>query len=155
MTRSTCGTSFPRFLAGTQTKCPKYAGRTSPGAAPVEEREAEVDYQVAAAVETGAPNWHRAINRSTKECGWKDGNRGGPAERKQIPRKEPRKTDLTLTCLLMEGSSPSSAIVMVIRRQSALKPATVIALRSRACVPSGFVIHRVLRNEDKETSDAL
>jgi hypothetical protein len=38
----------------------------------------------------------------TKECGWKDGDRGGPAQtEKPLIRK--RKTDLTLTGLLMEG----------------------------------------------------
>jgi hypothetical protein len=38
----------------------------------------------------------------TKECGWKDGDRGGPAQT-QNPLGGKRKTDLTLTGLLMEG----------------------------------------------------
>jgi len=38
----------------------------------------------------------------TKECGWKEGDRGGPAQT-QNPLGEKRKTDLTLTGLLMEG----------------------------------------------------
>jgi hypothetical protein len=38
----------------------------------------EVDNQVAAPAETGTPNLHRAII-AHKECGWKDGVRGGLA----------------------------------------------------------------------------
>src|SRR6266404_1638370 len=42
-----------------------------------------------------------------QECGWKDGDRGGPARRQGIHRKErenrKRKTLLTHTGLLMEG----------------------------------------------------
>jgi hypothetical protein len=42
-----------------------------------------------------------------KECGWKDGDRGGPAPtEKSLIRK--RKTSLTLTGLLMEGLGRSS-----------------------------------------------
>ena len=51
--------------------------------------------------ETRTPNWHRA-NIAHKECGWKDGDRGGPAQT-QNPLVRKRKTDLTLTGLLMEG----------------------------------------------------
>src|ERR1700680_4742236 len=62
----------------------------------------QVDYQVAAPAEMRTPNLHRAKNRSTKECGWKDGDRGGSAQT-QSPLGGKRKTDLTLTGLLMEG----------------------------------------------------
>jgi hypothetical protein len=52
-------------------------------------------------------------NRSNKECGWKEGDRGGSAqteettgeekeERKEEKRRKAKK-DLTLTGLLMEG----------------------------------------------------
>src|SRR5712664_4254674 len=44
----------------------------------------EVDYQVAAPTEMRTPNLHRAINRSIKECGWKDGDRGGPAQMQNL-----------------------------------------------------------------------
>ncbi len=39
----------------------------------------EVDYQVAAPTETRTPTLHRA-NIAHRECGWKDGDRGGLAE---------------------------------------------------------------------------
>jgi hypothetical protein len=42
-----------------------------------------------------------------QECGWKDGDRGGPARTEGIHRKEKRKkrkTHLTHTGLLMEGT---------------------------------------------------
>jgi len=49
----------------------------------------------------------------TKECGWKDGDRGGPARMQGIHRKEresrERKTFLTHTGLLMEGVRKLSA----------------------------------------------
>src|ERR1700674_734244 len=44
----------------------------------------------------------------TKECGWKDGDRGGLAQTQKISWEEKRKTDLTLTGLLMEGLIPQS-----------------------------------------------
>jgi hypothetical protein len=44
----------------------------------------EVDYQVAAPTEMRTPNLHQAINRSIKECGWKDGDRGGPAQMQNL-----------------------------------------------------------------------
>ena len=34
------------------------------------------------------PNLHRAKNRSTKECGWKDGDRGGPAQTEKPSRRK-------------------------------------------------------------------
>jgi len=51
----------------------------------------------------GTPNWHRATIAQQKECGWKDGDRGGAARTQGTQRKEEEKTDLTLTGLLMEG----------------------------------------------------
>jgi hypothetical protein len=39
----------------------------------------------------------------TKECGWKDGDRGGLAESKQTHRKKKAKYALTSTGSLMEG----------------------------------------------------
>jgi hypothetical protein len=63
---------------------------------------AEVDYQVAAPAERRTPNLHRANNRSQKSA---DGRMATEAAR--LKRKNPlvrkRKTDLTLTGLLMEG----------------------------------------------------
>ena len=61
----------------------------------------EVDSQVAAPTEARTPNWHRA-NIAHKECGWKDGDRGGLAQKQKAPGKK-NKTVLTLTGLLMEG----------------------------------------------------
>jgi hypothetical protein len=49
---------------------------------------AEVDYQVAAPAEMRTPTLHRAKNRSTKECGWKDGDRGGLAQTQRKTHKE-------------------------------------------------------------------
>jgi hypothetical protein len=63
---------------------------------------AEVDSQVAAPAEWRTPNLHRAKIRSTKECGWKDGDRGGPAQTEK-PSDREKQTVLTLTGLLMEG----------------------------------------------------
>jgi hypothetical protein len=75
---------------------------------------AEVDYQVAAPAEMSTPNLHRA-KIAQKECGWKDGDRGGSArmpskpqkegenKKRKTPLQERRKTFLTLTGLLMEG----------------------------------------------------
>src|SRR6202051_1610911 len=62
----------------------------------------EVDYQVAAPTETRTPTLHRA-NIAHKECGWKDGDRGGLAEWELILRKKKVKVCLTSTGLLMEG----------------------------------------------------
>jgi hypothetical protein len=42
----------------------------------------EVDNQVAAPTETSTPNLHRATI-AHKECGWKDGDRGGLAEERK------------------------------------------------------------------------
>jgi len=72
---------------------------------------AKVDYQVAAPTEMRTSNLHRAKNLSIKECGWKDGDRGGLAqtvgihrgEEEKKKRKKKKKKDMTLTCLLMEG----------------------------------------------------
>ena len=58
----------------------------------------EVDNQVAAPTERE----HRA-NIAHKECGWKDGDRGGLAEWEQTERKKKKKCALTSTGLLMEG----------------------------------------------------
>jgi hypothetical protein len=41
---------------------------------------AKVNSQVAAPAELRTPNLHRANIRSHQECGWKDGDRGGPAQ---------------------------------------------------------------------------
>ena len=49
---------------------------------PSKQMGAEVDYQVAAPAELRTPNLHRANHRSIKQCGWKDGDRGGPAQTK-------------------------------------------------------------------------
>jgi hypothetical protein len=62
---------------------------------------AEVDYQVAAPAETSTPNWHRA-KIAPQECGWKDGDRGGLAQRQRTHLRK-NKTILTGTGLLMEG----------------------------------------------------
>src|ERR1700692_3499493 len=49
---------------------------------------AKGDSQVAAPAELRTPNLHRANYRSTKECGWKDGDRGGPAQTEKTPDKK-------------------------------------------------------------------
>ncbi|MFZ0645512.1 MAG: hypothetical protein WAN72_00125, partial [Candidatus Acidiferrales bacterium] len=54
--------------------------------------------------ETRTPTLHRA-NIAHKECGWKDGDRGGLAEWELILRKKKVKVCLTSTGLLMEGVS--------------------------------------------------
>ena len=64
--------------------------------------EAEVDSQVAAPAETRTPNWHRAKKSLNKECGWKDGDRGGLAQESKTHLGK-NKTVLTRTGLLMEG----------------------------------------------------
>jgi hypothetical protein len=52
---------------------------------------AKVDSQVAAPAELRTPNLHRANNSLIKECGWKDGDRGGPAQTKKISEKKKKK----------------------------------------------------------------
>jgi len=64
--------------------------------------ETEVDNQVAAPAETRTPNLHRA-NIAPQECGWKGGDSGGSARKKQRDQPKPRRTHLTPTGLLMEG----------------------------------------------------
>src|SRR5271169_6797727 len=72
-----------------------------PGSAPVEEEGAKVDYRVAPPAEMGTPT--RSERKSLKkECGWKDGVRGGPAQG-QEPTGRKKKTDLTRISLLREG----------------------------------------------------
>ncbi len=51
---------------------------------------------------------HRA-NIAHKECGWKDGDRGGLAEWELTLRKKKVKVCLTSTGLLMEGVSHVTA----------------------------------------------
>src|SRR5690349_288075 len=41
------------------------------------------------------------------QCGWKDGDRGGPAQQQKLSEGGKRKTVLTHTGLLMEGLSPA------------------------------------------------
>ena len=60
------------------------------GPASTEEVGGEVDNQVAAPTETSTPNLHRA-KIAHQECGWKDGDRGGLAEREKNSFKEKRK----------------------------------------------------------------
>ena len=67
----------------------------------------EVDNQVAAPTETRTPTLHRA-NIAHKECGWKDGDRGGLAEWELTLRKKKVKVCLTSTGLLMEGLESDS-----------------------------------------------
>jgi len=55
----------------------------------------EVDYQVAAPTETRTPTWHRA-HIAHKECGWKDGDRGGLAEWEQSHGKKKAKVCLDI-----------------------------------------------------------
>ena len=71
------------------------------GPTPAEQVGTEVDYQVAAPLKREHPTGTERISL-TKECGWKDGDRGGPVQT-QNPLVRKRKTDLTLTGLLMEG----------------------------------------------------
>jgi len=76
--------------------CDQRVGLT-PGPTSVEQREAEVDYQVAAPAEMRTPNWHRA-KIAQKECGWKDGDRGGSARMQKtlIGRKKKNRFDAHL-----------------------------------------------------------
>jgi hypothetical protein len=48
---------------------------------------------------------HRAKNRSTKECGWKHGNRGGRGSKGKNPKKERKKErkKIKTSGLLLEG----------------------------------------------------
>src|ERR1700681_3863140 len=71
------------------------------GPTPTETVGTEVDSQVAAPLKREHPPSTERISL-TKKCGWKDGDRGGPAQT-QNPLVRKRKTDLTLTGLLMEG----------------------------------------------------
>jgi hypothetical protein len=61
--------------------------------APVKERGAEIDNQVAAPAEMSTPNWHPA-KIAQEECGWKDGDRGGSAQMQRPPTgKEKNRLD--------------------------------------------------------------
>jgi hypothetical protein len=73
------------------------------GPTPVEERGAEVDYQVAAPAEMGTPNWHRAkiAQKRVRMEGWRQRRLGSNARNPQEGR---RKADLTLTGLLIATS---------------------------------------------------
>jgi hypothetical protein len=78
--------------------------RLVPGPTPIEEMEAEVDNQVAASAETRTPNWHRARVAQQKSA---DGRMATEAARLNARNPQGRrKTNLTLTGLLMEGTSP-------------------------------------------------
>src|ERR1700738_5084523 len=74
------------------------------GSPAVEERGAEVDYQVAAPAEMRTPNLHRAkiAHKRVRMEGWRQRRLGSKTRNSQGGR---RKTDLTLTGLLMEGLS--------------------------------------------------
>jgi len=63
---------------------------------------AEVDYQVAAPAETRTPTMHRAkiAHKRVRMEGWRQRRLGSKTKNSQGGR---RKTDLTLTGLLMEG----------------------------------------------------
>jgi hypothetical protein len=86
----------------------------------------EVDYQVAAPLKREHPTGTERQSL-TKECGWKDGDRGGPAQT-QNPLVRKRKTDLTLTGLLMEGLGFSFAT------------SVQAALRRQAKIPAGSLV---------------
>src|ERR1019366_8167430 len=81
--------------------------RPSPGPAPVEEGGAKVDYQVAAPAELRTPNLHRAKNRSPKSADGRMATEAARLKRQNLLIRK-RKTDLTLTGLLMEGLGKSS-----------------------------------------------
>ena len=66
----------------------------------------EVDKQVAAPAETRTPNLHRA-RIAHQECGWKGGDSGDSAGKKQRDLQIPKRIPLTPTGLLMEGRSHS------------------------------------------------
>jgi hypothetical protein len=63
---------------------------------------AEVDYQVAAPAEMRTPNLHRAKIAQQKSADGRMATEAARLERKE-PQEGKRKTDLTLTGLLMEG----------------------------------------------------
>ena len=63
----------------------------------------EVDKQVAAPAETRTPNLHRANKVAHRECGWKGGDSGDSAGKKQRVQQIPKRIPLTPTGLLMEG----------------------------------------------------
>jgi hypothetical protein len=63
----------------------------------------EVDNQLAAPAETRTPNLHRANQSLLEECGWKGGDSGDSAKRKNFVQRRNHKTYLTPTGLLMEG----------------------------------------------------
>jgi len=75
------------------------------------EMEREVDNQVAAPAETRTPNWHRAHETLSKECGWKGGDSHcatglwGTRDRAQ-PSSTGRATFLP-SGMVAERSSPS------------------------------------------------
>jgi hypothetical protein len=77
------------------------------GPTPTETVGTEVDYQVAAPLKREHPTCTERQSLD-KECGWKDGDRGGPAQT-QNPLVRKRRTDLTLTGLLMEGLGDGNA----------------------------------------------
>ncbi len=62
---------------------------------PTEKTGREDANQVAAPTETRTPTMHRA-NIAHKECGWKDGDRGGLAERELIHGKKKMKMCLDI-----------------------------------------------------------
>jgi hypothetical protein len=63
----------------------------------------EVDNQVAAPAETRTPNLHRANQSAHRECGWKGGDSGDSAGKKQRDQQISKRIPLTPTGLLMEG----------------------------------------------------
>ena len=65
------------------------------GPTPTEEVGREVDYQVAAPTEREHPPGTERIS-FTKECGWKDGDRGGLAEWEQTHGKKKEKVCLDI-----------------------------------------------------------
>jgi hypothetical protein len=68
----------------------------------------EVDYQVAAPLKREHPTGTERPSLH-KECGWKDGDRGGPAQTEKTLIGK-RKTGLTLTGLLMDGLGRRNAV---------------------------------------------
>jgi hypothetical protein len=118
---------------------------------------AEVDYQVAAPAELRTPNLHRAKKSLNKECGWKDGDRGGLAQtqeptgrKKRKEETERRKKHLTLTGLLMEGLSLSLPCrMMVTARPESFPSLRKIAIADeadKACNSSGVLFEVVKRH---------
>jgi len=95
------------------------------GPTPTEKLGREVANQVAAPTEARTPTKHRA-NIAHKECGWKDGDRGGLAEWEQIHGMKKCKCALTSTGLLMEGVGLPSGRAMQ-KRSSTAPPRTLRA----------------------------